>query len=80
MKRNNNKATMIKKGYIFIVLFALFISIVGTLKYRLYIKRDFDLVSLNDIIFRIVTGFMIYLVPGLLLVRWYYRMKDKKKM
>lgn len=79
MKRNH-KATMIKKGYIFIVLFALFISIVGTLKYRLYIKRDFDAVSLNDIIFRIVTGFLLYLIPGLLLVRWYYKMKDRKKI
>ena len=70
---------MIKKGYVFIVLFALFVSIIGTLKYRLYIKQDFDVVSLNDIIFRIIFGFLIYLLPGLLLVRWYYIIKNKKK-
>jgi hypothetical protein len=80
MKNIKNKATVIKKGYIFIMFFALFVSITGTLKYRLYVKRDFDVVSLNDIILRVLIGFLIYLIPGLLLVHWYYRIKDKRKM
>ena len=72
-----NKANMIKKGYVFIVLFALFLSILGPLKYKLYIKRDFDVVSLNDLILQIIIAFFAYLIPGLLMVRWYYKMKNK---
>jgi hypothetical protein len=68
---------MIKTGYVFIVLFALFVAVAGTLKFRLFIKRDFDEVSLGYIIFHIAIGFLIYVIPGILLVRWYYKMKNK---
>ncbi len=66
-----------KKGYLLITLFAAFVAIAGTLKFRLYVKRDFDTSPLDDILFRIVISFLIYLIPGLLLVRWYYKMKEK---
>ncbi|RYE41896.1 MAG: hypothetical protein EOP48_23680 [Sphingobacteriales bacterium] len=70
---------MMKKGYVLIVLFALFVSVVGTLKYKLSINRDLEVLTLSEIIFRIIVGFLLYLFPGLLLVRWYYNMKDNKK-
>lgn len=80
MKRNNNKATMIKKGYVFIVIFALFIAVSRTFMYRYFMKRDFSEMSLYRILLQGLILFLIFLVPGLLLVRWYYRMKHKKKI
>lgn len=80
MKRNNNKATMIKKGYVFIVFFSLFIAVSITFMYRYVIKRDFSEMNLYRILLQGLILFLIFLVPGLLLVRWYYRMKHKKKI
>jgi hypothetical protein len=68
---------MFKKGYVLIMLFALFVATAGTLKYRHYIKRDFNEMSVGDIGLRIAFGFLLYVIPGILLVRWYYKMKNK---
>ncbi len=68
---------MIKKGYVIIILFALFIAIVGTLKFRFYTKRDFNETSQGALILQIAIGFLFYLILGILLVRWYYKMKNK---
>jgi hypothetical protein len=79
-KLKNHKAAMLKKGYIFIVAFALFIAITRTFMYRYFIKRDFIEINLYKIPLQGLILFLIFLIPGLLLVRWYYRIRDKKKM
>jgi len=66
-----------RKGYVLILIFSLFSAIGRTLMYRIYIKRDYADVSFNDILLRVVIAFLIFLIPGLLLVRLYYRLKDK---
>ena len=68
---------MIKKGYAYVVLFSLFVAIGGTLKYRMYIKRDFNETPLHILVIHIILGFFIYLIPSLFLVCWYYKMKAK---
>jgi hypothetical protein len=80
MKRNNNKATMIKKGYLFIILFALFEALASIFMYRYFIKRDFSEINLYRILLQGLILFLIFLIPGLSIVRWYYKTKNKKKM
>lgn len=80
IKSNNNKATMIKRGYIFIVFFALFVAVSRTFMYRYFIRRDISDMNLNRVLLQGLILFLIFLIPGLLLVRWYYRMKHKKKV
>jgi hypothetical protein len=78
-KLKSDKAAMLKKGYIFIVAFALFIAITRTFMYSYFIKKDFSEMNLYKISLQGLILFLIFLIPGLLLVRWYYRMRDKKK-
>lgn len=79
MKRKNNKVTMMKKGYVFIILFTLFIAISRKFMYRYFIKRDFsEKMYLYKIIAQGLHFFFIFFIPGLLLVRWYYKIKDNK--
>ena len=66
-----------RKGYVYIVVFSLFLAISGTLKYRAYIKRDLDQVTFGHICLQTTILFLTFVVPGLFLVRWYYKMKDK---
>ncbi len=68
---------MLRKGYVIIVVFSLFISIAGTLKYRAYIKHDLNQVTSQYLLLQISIAFITYVIPGVLLVRWYYKMKDK---
>ena len=68
---------MIRKGYVFIVFFSLFVGLSQSLKYRIFTKRDLSEATLNNLILQIVLLFLVFLIPGLLLVRWYYKMKDK---
>ncbi len=68
---------MIKKGYAYIILFSLFVSISGTLKYRAYIKQDPSEVPFANIVLQATILFLVFVIPGLFLVRWYYKMKDK---
>lgn len=79
MKRNN-KAIMIKKGYFFIFFFALFIAVSQTFKYRYFIKKDLSEMNIDRILFQGLLLFFMFLIPGLLLVRWYYKMKDRKNI
>ena len=67
-----------KKGYVYMLFFVLFISIFGPIKYRLY-KRDLYLVPLNHIILEMAIAFLIYIIPGILIVRWCYKMKERVK-
>lgn len=66
-----------RKGYLFIAMFALFVSITQTLKYRIYIKKDYNEVSLEYLLVQGAVLFVIFFLPGLFLVRWYYKQKDK---
>ncbi len=68
---------MIKKGYVFVVLFSLSVSILQSFKYRVFIKRDLSEATMNNLILQIVILFLALLIPGLLLVRWYYKVKHK---
>lgn len=68
---------MIKKIYIFVVFFSLCVSILQSFKYRVFIKRDLSEGILNNLILQIVILFLALLIPGLLLVRWYYKIKRK---
>jgi hypothetical protein len=66
-----------RKGYLYIIAFALFLSITQTLKYRIYIKKDYHEVSLEHLLLQGAVLFVIFFLPGLFLVRWYYKQKDK---
>ncbi len=70
---------MIKKGYVFILFFALFIAVSRTFMYRYFVKKDFSEMNLYRTLSQGLILFLIFLIPGLLIVRWYYRMKQKKK-
>lgn len=64
-----------KKGYVFVVLFALCIAILSAFKYRIILKKDTSEITGSIIIVQILVLFISFLVPGLLLVRWYYKHK-----
>jgi Kef-type K+ transport system membrane component KefB len=68
---------MIRKGYVFILLFSLFIAISQSLKYRLFIKRDLSEATTINLLLQIVVLFIVLFVPGYFLVRWYYKKKEK---
>ncbi len=67
-----------KKGYIIIIIFSLCISILESFKYRFFIKKDLSEATLNNLFIQAGMMFLILLVPGLLLVRWYYKLKNTK--
>lgn len=64
-----------KKGYVFVIVFALVIAILSTFKYRIILANDPSQISGNVIIIQIVVLFMSFLIPELFLVRWYYKHK-----
>lgn len=66
-----------RKGYWYIFLFSLFVSVAQALKYRIFIKRDFGEDTLHNLIVQVVILFLVILIPGILAVRWYYKHKDK---
>lgn len=68
---------MIKKGYVFILLFSLSIAILQSLKYRLFIKRGLSEATTLNLVLQIVVLFIVLFVPGYFLVRWYYKKKEK---
>lgn len=67
----------LRKGYVFIVLFSLFVAISQSLKYRLFTKRDLSAETLHNLIIQAVSLFVVIVTVGIVAVRWYYRMKDK---
>ena len=66
-----------KKGYVFVVLFALFIAVSRTWFYRAYIAKDLREVPLTKLILQGTILFSLFAIPGVLLVRWYYKQKGK---
>ena len=66
-----------RKGYLYILIFALMVSVLQTLKYRIYVFKDFSDRSLVFIFLQISFIFLIIFLPGIVFVRWYYKQKDK---
>ncbi len=64
-----------KKGYLFVVLFSLSIGVMQSLKYQLFTKRDLGEATLNNLIIQVVVLFLLVIIPGLLVARWYYKLK-----
>jgi hypothetical protein len=65
-----------KKGYVFVVFFALCITIFQTFKYGIVLKEDTSQITASFVILKIIAGFILFVIPGLLLARWYYKKKD----
>ena len=66
-----------RKGYVFVILFSLFIALGQSIKYRIFTKRDLDEAALNNLLIQVVILFLFFLIVGLVAVRWYYKIKDK---
>lgn len=64
-----------KKGYLFVLSFALFIAFSRTYYCRAFVVKDLDEVSVNNFIIQAVILFALFALPGLILVRWYYKQK-----
>jgi hypothetical protein len=73
----NRKRFIIKKGYVFVVVFSLFVAIFYPLYYRLYIATDLSKETFGKLILHGLLMLLTALIPGLILVRWYYKMKNK---
>lgn len=71
----NDKIYPMRKGYLFVVLFALFIAVSRSFYYRIFIKRDLGEATVNNLIIQGTVLFFVFLIPGLLAVRWYYKQK-----
>jgi uncharacterized membrane protein len=67
-----------RKGYAFVIFFALFIGVSRTWFHRTYTTKNIDETPLEIFLLQVVILFLIFLIPGLLLARWYYKMKDKE--
>ena len=66
-----------RKGYVIVILFSIIIPSLQALKYRMFIKKDFGAATMKNFVIHAVALSSIYLICGLLLVRYYYKMKDK---
>ncbi len=68
-----------KKGYLFVLLFALFIAASRTYYYRAFVARDLSEASIEKLVIQAVILFALFALPGLLLARWYYKQKNKMR-
>jgi hypothetical protein len=66
-----------RKGNVYILLFSLFLVISGTYKFRAFINKDLNEVTIQHLVIQVTIIFLVYVIPGLLFVRWYYKIKDK---
>jgi hypothetical protein len=66
-----------KKGYLFVLLFALFIAVSRTYYHRAFVARDLGEAPVEKLVFQAVVLFTLFALPGLLLARWYYKQKNK---
>lgn len=66
-----------KKGYIIVIVFAFLIAILQSLKFRIFVKKDISEATLDNLILQVLFLFLILSIPGLLIVRWYYKLKAK---
>ena len=68
-----------KKGYLFVLLFALFIAVSRTYYYRAFVARDLSDASIEKLFLQALILFALFALPGLLLARWYYKQKNKMR-
>ena len=68
---------LMKKGYLFVLFFALFNAATRTYYYRAFVAKDLSEASVNKLVIQAVILFALFAVPGLLLARWYYKHKNK---
>lgn len=66
-----------RRGYAFVILFALFIAVSQPLKNRYFVRKDIVDPTVTKLLLQMGILFVLFIVPGLLLARWYYKMKDK---
>ena len=66
-----------KKGYLFVLFFALFSATSRTWYNRAFVTRDLDETSLTKLVIQGLILFALLALPGLLLARWYYKQKNK---
>lgn len=68
-----------RKGYVYVVLGSLILSVGRAIRHRVYIKKDFGYDTLDQLFLHAGIVFLIFVLPSLLLVRWYYKNKDDQK-
>jgi hypothetical protein len=66
-----------KKAYLFVLFFALFVAVTMTYYYRTFVAKDLGEASANKLVIQAVILFALFALPGLLLARWYYKQKNK---
>lgn len=66
-----------RKGYWFVLIFSLFIAITQLIKTDMFVLKRTNIDGTKFII-KVVIVFLIFFIPGCLLVRWYYKMKDNQ--
>jgi uncharacterized membrane protein len=64
-----------RKGYVFVIFFALFIGVSRTWFNRTYTTKNIDETPWEILLLQVVLLFLFSLIPGLLFVCWYYKMK-----
>ena len=68
-----------KKGYVFVVFFALFIAVSQTYFYRAYTAKDLNEAPWIKLLVQGAILFTMFVIPGILLARWYYKQKSKMR-
>ena len=68
-----------KKGYLFVLFFALIIAASRTYYYRAFVARDLNEASIDKLVIQAVILFALFALNGLLLARWYYKQKNKMR-
>ena len=68
-----------KKGYLFVLFFALFIAVSRTYFYKAFVAKDLGNASVDKLAIQAVILFTLFAIPGLLLARWYYKRKNKMR-
>jgi hypothetical protein len=62
-----------KKGYWFIILFSLFVSLIQVFKTDVFLSDSIDNQTYNRIFIRATMLFLTLFIPGVFVVRWYYK-------
>ena len=66
-----------KKGYSFVLFFALFIAVNRTFYYRAFVAKDLGAGSVNKLVIQAIILFALFAIPGLFLALWCYKQKNK---
>ena len=65
-----------KKGHWFVLVFSLFLATAQTIRNEVFVlkRTNFEIGKL--LIVKFLAQFLVFLLPSLFLVRWYYKMKN----